>query len=50
MRRLVQVLFVPDTGGNPLCGTYWLEANGKTPPTGEWRDHGIVTADQRLHR
>jgi len=29
-RRLVQVLFVPDTGGNPLCGTCWLES--------EWQD------------
>jgi len=47
-RRLAQVLFVPDAGGNPLCSTCWLEANGKTPTTGDWRDHAVVAAEQRL--
>src|SRR5207245_117865 len=45
-RRLAQVLFVPDTGDNPLCGTCWLEANGKTSTTGDRRDYAIVTAER----
>ena len=46
-RRLVQVLFVPETDGNPLCNTCCLEANGETPTTGDWRDYAVVTAEQR---
>jgi hypothetical protein len=43
---MAQVLFVPETGRNPLCGTCWLEANGTTPTTGDWREYAIVTAEQ----
>lgn len=45
--RMAQVLFVQDRGGSPICGTCWLEATGKTPTTGDWREHAIVTAEQR---
>jgi hypothetical protein len=49
MFRTAQVLFVPDAGGNPLCGTCWLEAHGKTPTTGDWPEYAIATAEQRRH-
>ena len=44
--RLAQVLFVPDAGGSALCSTCWLEANGKTPTSGDWREYAIATAEQ----
>jgi hypothetical protein len=43
---LAQVLFVPDAGGSALCSTCWLEANGKTPTSGDWREYAIATAEQ----